>query len=241
MSNPIGWTDQTWNPITGCTKVSEGCLHCYAERMSERLAGRYGYPADHPFRVTLHSDKLVEPVRWRKPRHVFVCSMGDLFHDDVPFDRIMDVWDVMGECSQHTFQVLTKRPERMREFARWMEDVELMRCAHSNVWLGVTAENQARANERIPVLLDTPAAVRFVSVEPMLEPVDIMPWLHSLSRTDTALDWVICGPETGPGARPFDIQWACDLRDQCAEAGVPFWFKGGLLDGVEWHERPDHA
>lgn len=228
MASKIEWTDVTWNPITGCSPVSPGCKNCYAERMAKRLVGRFGYPADDPFRVTLHEDKLDEPLRWRKPRKVFVCSMGDLFHEDVPDEWLAAIWHTMSTSPWHIFLVLTKRPERMYRWVAgriadgttWREG--LTRCPLSNVWLGVSAETQKRADERIPVLLDTPAAKRFVSVEPMLGPVDLR---QVFSKRAPGLDWVICGGETGPGYRPMQYGWAFDLRLQCANANVPFFFK----------------
>ena len=185
MPTKIEWATDTWNPITGCSPISEACQNCYAERMAKRLAGRCGYPKDEPFKVTLHPDKLDQPMRWKKPRMIFVCSMGDLFHEDVPEIEIIRVFAVMADA-QHTYLVLTKRPERMKEVLTSpsiANDVWLMTNTGisedkpiwplPNVWLGVTAENQARADERIPVLLQIPAAKRFVSVEPMLGPVDL--------------------------------------------------------------------
>lgn len=279
----IEWTDYTWNPTTGCTPVSEGCTNCYARRISHRLRGRFGYPADEPFRVTLHPERLREPIGLRKPRRIFVVSMGDLFHEDVPDSFIDQVFAVMALCPEHAFQVLTKRPERMLEYCSYSHrDSEIMaridqlipgsfrqpqgwefipggrgeqglyelgywegplRWPLPNVWLGVTCENQAAADERIPTLLQTPAAVRFVSVEPMLRPVKMdYLWLHpecSAWYTDgmtrgqhplrgvaKGLDWIICGGETGPGARPMHPDWVRSLRDQCQAAGVPFLFKG---------------
>jgi len=250
----IEWAERTWNPITGCTKISAGCKNCYAERMSKRLAGRYGYDKDNPFKVTFHPNRLEEPLRWRKPQMVFVCSMGDLFHEDVPEDWINRVFAVMALCPQHTFLVLTKRPERMKMF---IEDYYAYESpsgdeqgvhTQANVWLGVTAENQEMADKRIPILLQTPAAKRFVSVEPMLGVVDLTQ-THTDSNAITLnaltgipydwdyeqwipeddigskLDWVICGGETGHGARPMHPDWARGLKDQCVNAGVPFFFK----------------
>jgi len=240
----IEWTHRpgtvgvTWNPVTGCTKISEGCAHCYAERMSKRLAGRFGYPADDPFRVTLHPDKLELPRKWKKPRTVFVCSMGDLFHRDVPYDEIAFVFHEMARSPQHTYLVLTKRPDEMLAFwKRYRYDTGIeLEPPPSYIWFGVTCENQQRANERIPLLLQCPAAVRFVSVEPMLGPVDISiaeiefsgghpddPASYEYSAN--VLDWVIVGGETGPGARPMHPGWARDIRDQCQAAGVPYFFK----------------
>lgn len=265
-SSKIEWTDVTWNPITGCSKVSPACDHCYARRMSNRLAGRFGYPGGSrepgadPFAVTFHPDRLDEPLRWRKPRRVFVCSMGDLFHEDVTDDQIHAVFTFMSQrqCWKHTFMLLTKRPERMCQFitARikdgtvWREGVT--RIPLPNVWLGVTAEDQQRADERIPVLLATPAARRFVSAEPLLGPVDLTAWLaarwtteeqpddgmlwpdrkvhpYKSLRVQRGLNWVIVGGENGAGARPMHPKWASDILKECREADVPFFFKGSGL------------
>jgi protein gp37 len=197
--------------------------------MAKRLKGRSGYPADEPFRVTLHEDKLDVPLRWRKPRRIFVVSMGDLFHEDVPRRWQVLVWRRMISCPQHTFMVLTKRPERMREFVR---DSLLFPVFPNrplpNVWLGVTAENQAMAEERVPVLLSIPAAVRFVSCEPCLGPVKLDNPSAPLLR---GLQWVIAGGESGPKRRPSDPEWFRSLRDQCAAAGVPFFLKQMEVDG----------
>ena len=196
MPTKISWTDESWNPVTGCTPVSEGCAHCYAKRMAGRFGGDFST-------VTLHPDRLEIPLRWRKPRMVFVPSMGDLFHEDVDDFFITQVFGVMAQASQHTFQVLTKRPERMRNWVRqqtaWLESIantfgrpgiaEVM----PHIWLGVSVENQARADERYAFLRDTPAAVRFYSIEPLLGPIPKLP-LDGIS-------WVIVGGETGPGAR----------------------------------------
>ena len=246
----IEWTDYSWNPVTGCTPISEGCENCYARRMAQRLRGRFGYSADAPFKVTLHPDRLEEPFRWHKPRKVFVCSMGDLFHEQVPDEYIAKVWEVMSNASQHTFIVLTKRPQRMKEFIErlgwYIHDREGNpteavldkggKYTLKNVWLGVTVENQEQADKRIPILLQIPAVVRFVSVEPMLGPVDIYKYLDiydppTLSNPDgynpdkVLLDWVICGSETGPNRRPANIEWVRRLRDQCVSSGVPFFLK----------------
>ena len=228
MTHKIGWlnrpgtTGATWNPITGCTKCSEGCAHCYAERMSKRLGGRFGYPEDEPFSVTVHEDKLNEPLRWKKPRTVFVCSMGDLFHQDAPEVWIEYVWKIMHLAERHTFLVLTKRPERMLSFVSRFRNAHGDQVIVPNVWLGVTAENQARADERIPLLLQCPAAVRFVSYEPALGPLYCEDYW---GEPGVGLDWIVCGGETGPGGRTMDPYWAREMRDQCYEVGVPFFFK----------------
>ena len=203
----IEWTEYSWNPVSGCTPASEGCQNCYAKRMANRLRGRCGYPQDDPFRVTLHEDRLGEPLRWKQPRRVFVCSMGDLFHEDVKDEWIARIWWVMGQCAGyldpsryrgHTFLILTKRPERMQKWLNgwndretrrqwiesfgevydWMSGPKYWPDVLPNVWLGVTAENQQRADERIPILLQIPAAVRFVSVEPCLSAVNIVQYLQ---------------------------------------------------------------
>lgn len=235
----IEWTDQTWNPVTGCDKVSPGCDHCYAEGIAHRFAGTPQFP--NGFGVTLRPERLGEPLRWRKPRRVFVNSMSDLFHADVPDEFIAKVFGVMAHAEQHTFQVLTKRPGRMRSLLRsdafrelvfksvdvGLPDVMGDAWPIPNVWLGVSAEDQKWADVRIPVLLDTPAAVRFVSAEPLLGPIDMQVWLEDdPEKYDVpALDWVIVGGESGRGARPMHPDWARSLRDQCVEASVPFLFK----------------
>ena len=242
----IEWTDETWNPVTGCTKVSPGCANCYAERMARRLAGRYGYPeAPNHFDVTLHPDKLDQPLRWKKPRMIFVCSMSDLFHEDVPIGYAKSVIVHAGGCKQHTFQFLTKRPKRMLQVTRELCNHWGLEILPLNLWLGVTAENQEQADKRIPILLQIPAAVRFVSVEPMLGAVDLPKYLTCPDCGGSGyisdyrgsgegcgcnagpwLDQVICGGETGPRARPTKIKWIWKLLDQCVDAGVPFFYKG---------------
>ncbi|GAA1436036.1 phage Gp37/Gp68 family protein [Microlunatus lacustris] len=263
----IEWTDATWNPVTGCDKVSPGCDHCYAETIARRFDGTPAYP--NGFKVTLRPERLDQPLRWSRPRRVFVNSMSDLLHADVPDGYIARVWAVMALAPQHTFQVLTKRPGRLRSLlsspAFWHQVSEQGRAHHigdahgwlavgamlsgqplPNVWLGVSAEDQRWADIRIPLLLDTPAAVRFVSAEPLLGPIDftrhtiIKPkppygpgvWLDSLrghtvgpDEMGAQLDWVICGGESGRGARPMHPDWIRSIRDQCAAAGVAFHFK----------------
>ncbi|OHU39529.1 DUF5131 family protein [Mycobacteroides chelonae] len=240
----IEWTDATWNPITGCDKVSPGCDHCYAETFAERWRGTEGHYFANGFDVQLRPDKLALPLRWTKPRKVFVNSMSDLFHDKVPDDYIANVFAVMARATLHTFQVLTKRHGRMRSllssdlFRRrmydylvsidyaWIRDNPLS-WPLPNVWLGVSAEDQKRADLRIPALLDTPATVRFVSAEPLLGPINLHtdPIEAGSPFWGSQLDWVIVGGESGPGARPMHPDWARSLRDQCVAAGVPFLFK----------------
>lgn len=274
MPTKIEWAEEIWNPVTGCSPVSEGCQNCYAKRMANRLRGRYGYPEDKPFKVTSHPDRLDQPLKWKKPRRIFVCSMGDLFHKDVPFSFICDVFARILLETRHTFLILTKRPERMKEF---FDTLLVKKLPLPNVWLGVTAENQDQADLRIPILLEIPAKVRFVSVEPMLTVMDLEKYLmscedcgnqgsipldnkpgNSLGRLcldacikrgePNSLDWVICGAESGYNARPMQINWARNLKDQCEEANVYFFLKqmnvdGKLvkmpeLDGHKWNEYP---
>ena len=244
MSTSIEWTDETWNPLSGCSKVSPGCDHCYAETIAHRFAGTTAYPDG--FTVTLRPERLGQPLRWTRPRMVFVNSMSDLFHDDVPDDYIVDVFAVMAMARRHTFQVLTKRHGRMRSllsdpgFSSELRerigivkypDVPTAAWPLPNVWLGVSTENHQWASIRIPTLLDTPAAVRFISAEPLLGGINLCACTGLDNRAcplhaDHAhLDWVIVGGESGPRARPMHLNWARGLRDQCVAAGVPFLFK----------------
>ena len=226
----IEWTNETWNPVTGCAKVSQGCKNCYAEGVAHRFwAKQYPPVGGRPRRFTdvqCHPDRLDEPLRWRKPRRVFVNSMSDLFHDDVPDEFIGQVFAVMGRAPQHTFQVLTKRPERMRRFCAWT--ARTGNPPLTNVWLGVSVEDQRASDERIPLLLQTPAAVRVLSCEPLLGPLEFSDVtrrsdaVHQLGKP--ALDgigWVIVGGESGPAARPCDVAWVRSIVEQCRAAGGP--------------------
>jgi protein gp37 len=229
----IEWTDKTWNPVTGCTKVSQGCKNCYAERMYERFNGHGSFK-----NVTCHQDRLTQPMKWKKPSMIFVNSMSDLFHEDVPFIFIDAVFSVMSDVDHHIYQVLTKRIERMLEFFKWKSDeFGIPWQPKPNVWLGVSVEDQDAADERIPLLLQVPAAVRFLSCEPLIGPVDFAKVPVGEAGFDYTMNdtihWVICGGESGPGARPMHPDWARSLRDQCASAGVPFFFK-------QWGEYAPH-
>jgi len=240
----IEWAEATWNPVTGCTPISEGCKNCYAERMATRMRGRYGYPEKEPFALTLHPGKLEQPLRWKRPRLIFVVSMGDLFHDDLKVHEIELVLSLTFQAPQHTYLFLTKRPDNMQFM---MERFFKGQPMPENWWLGVTAENQRCADERIPILLQIPAAVRFVSYEPALGPINLRHmdvevaghekwcWIDSLTGKHSdmgrpcpdvpRLDWIIAGGESGPGARPAKPDWFRSVRDQCKAAGVPFLFK----------------
>ena len=242
-SSAIEWTDATWNPVTGCTKVSQGCKNCYAERDWVRLSAnpKSVYYLRKFTDVAVHADRLDQPGRWSKPRRIFVNSMSDLFHEDVPEDFIARVWQRMAWNQQHIFQILTKRPGRMLEwltacgrdavFAGEREEYEESISLHGwplrNVWLGVSVEDQATADERIRLLLQTPAAVRWISAEPLLEYIIVTPYFRSPfeSQSTWALDWVVAGGESGPAARPSRPLWFRALRKQCAEFRVPFFFK----------------
>lgn len=228
----IEWTESTWNPITGCTKISPGCTHCYAERMALRLQamGQPKYVAG--FKLSIHENTLETPLHWKKPRMIFVNSMSDLFHQDVPLEFIQQVFDVMRRAAWHTFQVLTKRSSRLFELDREI-------CWPPNVWMGVSVENQDYTF-RIDHLRQTGALVKFLSLEPLLGS------LPNLNLRN--IDWVIVGGESGPGARPMAQEWVIDVRDQCLAARVPFFFKqwggvrkkraGRLLQDRTWDQMP---
>ena len=209
----IEWTDATWNPVTGCTKISPGCAYCYAESITLRFK-RGGPFLPGKTSIILHHDRLDSPGKWKAPRRIFVNSMSDLFHDEVPFDFIRKVFDQMERYDQHTYQVLTKRPERMLAYLQQSEEL----FWPDNVWVGVSVENQYWADKRIPILANIPAVVRFLSVEPLLKSVDLR---HHLKH----IHWVIVGGESGGRSRPMKAEWAECIRDACVEAGVPFFFK----------------
>lgn len=253
----IEWTDASWNPIRGCSRISEGCRNCYAERVAARFSGpgepyeglaKYVAVTKYAGRefplvvneprwtgeVRLIEEALDVPLRWKKPRRIFVNSMSDLFHEKVPYVWMARIWSVMKLAPQHTFQILTKRPQRMQSYCADIETEVL-----PNVWLGVSVEDQETADERIPLLLQTPAAVRWVSYEPALGPVDFRNLrcntFNAMDGIDyelidggpqpSRLNWIVCGGESGPGARPMHPDWARSVREQCQSAGVPFFFK----------------
>lgn len=257
----ILWTDATWSPVTGCTPKSAGCKNCYAKREVESRWSKnpksvfFGRPFTD---VQVHENQLMAPMKWKEPHRIFVCPRSDLFHESVSFEFIDWVFAVMALCPHHTFQVLTKRPERLLEYAtqhtrhgfmvqaardllstnipmpKWNQ-IQPFQWPLKNIWLGVTAENQATANERIPLLIQTPAAVRWISAEPLIEAVDLRLWLGIDRRSPSSdwerggvnqgIDWVVVGGESGRHARPMQPDWARTLRDQCAAAGVPYLFK----------------
>lgn len=272
-STEIEWTDATWNPLRGCARVSNGCQHCYAETVAHRFGGP-GQPYEGLTRIVngrpawtgevrLVPEMLDQPLRWRRPRRIFVNSMSDLFHESVPDAFISRVFSVMARAQHHTFQILTKRARRMRDVVSRLSELDVLipdrerpfGCdirPRENVWLGVSVENQAAADERIPLLLDTPAEVRWISAEPLLGNIDLtmlayypcpnaadgmlMDWEtgayecctdcdHTGISNEIGIDWVVAGGESGPDARPMHPDWLRSLRDQCADAGVPFFFK----------------
>ncbi len=228
----IEWTESTWNPVTGCSKISPGCKHCYAERMANRLAAMGMHKYRNGFNVTLHPNLISEPLSWKKPRRVFVNSMSDLFHEEVPLSFIKQVFEAMNVSRQHQFQILTKRAERLAEIAQELKWTD-------NIWMGVTVEN-ADYLYRIKCLKQTKAKVKFLSIEPLLGPLGIF--------NLKGLDWIIVGGESGPHARPIQEKWVLDIRNQCLEAGVPFFFKqwggvfkkkaGRVLENKIWDEMP---
>jgi protein gp37 len=228
----IEWTESTWNPVTGCTKVSPGCAHCYAERMALRLQAMGQPNYTNGFQLTLHDHAVELPLRWKKPQMIFVNSMSDLFHERVPDEFIFRLFDVMRQADWHVFQILTKRSARLAE----LED--RLRWA-PNIWMGVSVESE-RYSFRIDDLRRTGARIKFLSIEPLLGPIP------SLDLEN--IDWVIVGGESGPGARPMERSWVVDIRKQCKRARVPFFFKqwggvnkkrsGRLLDGRTWDEMP---
>jgi protein gp37 len=268
----IEWTDRTWNPTRGCSLVSHGCTNCYAMKQAHRFSGQ-GKPYEGLTRlghsgptwtgkVRLVPEALDQPRSWRNPSRVFVNSMSDLFHEGLHDSEIAAVFTAMGLAERHTFQVLTKRPKRMLDWfnAPLVRGAEIVRKASSaaewplpNVWLGVSVEDQATADERIPLLLQTPAAVRFVSYEPALGPVDFAPWVwpqcissqdehdrehdHGFFCVERALDWLIVGGESGPKARPCNVEWARSARNQCVDAGVAFFYKQGGSSNACIHDR----
>jgi len=234
-NSKIEWTESTWNPVTGCTKVSSGCKNCYAERMAYRLQAMGQPHYKNGFKLALHEDALDIPLRWKKPKMIFVNSMSDLFHKDVPFEFIQQVFEVMGNAHWHTFQVLTKRSERLRELSTKLKWAE-------NIWMGVSIENNAN-RKRMDDLAVCNSSVKFLSLEPLLGP------LPNLELTE--LDWVIVGGESGPGARVMKEDWVTDIRNQCVKVDVPFFFKqwggvqkkknGRLLEGFIWNQIPETA
>ncbi len=231
-NSAIEWTEATWNPVTGCHQVSPGCAHCYAKTFAERWRGVAGHPYEHGFDLQIWPHRLEQPLRWSRPRMIFVNSMSDLFHEGIPVAYIERVFDVMGRADHHTFQILTKRHERLAEIAPSL-------MWHPNIWIGVSIENRRFAH-RADCLREVDASVRFISAEPLLGPLDGL---------DLAgIDWLIAGGESGPKHRPVKPEWLRDLRDRCIDEGVAYFFKqwgghrpkagGRELDGRTWDELP---
>jgi protein gp37 len=232
QASSIEWTEATWNPVTGCNQVSPGCAHCYAKTFAERWRGVPGHPYEQGFDLRLWPERLETPLRWRKPRTIFVNSMSDLFHEAIPHDFLLAVFDTMRLAHWHTFQILTKREQGLSAIAHELD-------WPANVWMGVSIENRRFVN-RADKLRAVPASVRFISAEPLLGPLDELDL--------TGIDWLIAGGESGPGHRRVDPAWIRALRDQCTHNGVAFFFKqwggvrpksnGRLLDGQLWDQRP---
>ncbi len=236
-STAIEWTDATWNPVTGCTKISAGCDNCYAERFAERFRGVPGHPFERGFDLMLRPERLLQPLGWKAPKMIFVNSMSDLFHKDVPFSFVDSVFDTMEQADWHTFQILTKRSSRMRDYvnSRYRDG------APPHVWLGTSVEDGTKKS-RIRHMQQMNASIRFLSIEPLIGP---------MGRMDLqGIDWVIVGGESGPRARPMNSDWVREVRDQCNREGVAFFFKqwggtrpksgGRTLDGEEWNELPSN-
>jgi protein gp37 len=232
MKSSIEWTESTWNPLTGCTKISPGCKHCYAERMARRLQAMGQANYINGFTLTLHEEALELPLRWKKPQTIFVNSMSDMFHASVPPVFIFKAFDVMRRAHWHRFQILTKRADRLASLSGQLPWAD-------NIWMGVSVEDESYGY-RIDRLRDTGAAIKFLSLEPLLGPLDNL-------RLD-GIDWVIVGGESGPGARAMKAEWVLSIRDQCVKAGVPFFFKqwggvwkkkfGRTLEGQTWDQMP---
>jgi protein gp37 len=240
LDSTIEWTDATWNPVRGCTKISDGCKHCYAETFAERFRGVKGHPYQQGFDLRLVPEKLAEPLRWRNPKMIFVNSMSDLFHESVPEEYVVAVTKVMVEAKWHTYQVLTKRSDRLQEL---LNSSLRFAANQKHIWWGVSVENRKYGLPRIENLQNAHAAVKFLSVEPLLE---------DLGAFDLkGIDWVIVGGESGHGARPMKKEWVVSVRDQCKREGVPFFFKqwGGVrkkaagrrLDGKTYDEFPERV
>jgi protein gp37 len=270
-NSKIEWTDASWNPVTGCTKVSPGCDHCYAETFAERWRGTPGHHFERGFDVTLRPERLTQPLHWKRPRRIFVNSMSDLFHEAVPDEYIVAVFGIMAQAPQHTFQVLTKRHGRMRSLlgGEMFRRRFMFRWPLPNVWLGVSVEDQHWADIRIPALLDTPAAVRFISAEPLLGPLNLVQYLPTAVGAfcethwswmcggdvrggkcrQERLSWIIAGGESGPGARPMELDWVRALVWHCRTTRVPLFVKqlgttlgrevGAGPKGGDWDAWPE--
>jgi protein gp37 len=218
QTTKIEWTDKSWNPVTGCTKISQGCKNCYAERLYERFNGQGSFK-----KITCHPERLMQPLKWKKPCKIFVNSMSDLFHEDVPFEFIQKCFSIMTcYAHRHTYQILTKRPQRMLDFIKWLKQrIPGWKYFSNNIWIGVSVENQDMANERIPLLVQVPASVKFLSCEPLLGFI----FFRAVSESMKDIQWVIVGGESGPGARPMHPDWAFEIKQACVILNTPFFFK----------------
>lgn len=253
MGTKIEWTDESWNPVVGCTKVSEGCQNCYAERMAHRLKsmgnnnpqylGKTDAYGNWTGKIECCDWLLDKPLHWRRPRRIFVCSMGDLFHPAVPFEFVCKVFETTWQAPQHTYLILTKRPKRIIAYKEWgrKQESHLIheRQPRPKQWLGISVENQKRAEERIPILLQIPAAKRFVSCEPLLGPINLLDLGGIMAMGGiygTHLDWVIIGCESGPKRRPCDLDWIRSIVNQCKAANVPVFVKQLSINGKVSHD-----
>ena len=238
----IAWTDKTWNPVTGCTKVSEGCRNCYAEEIAKKRAGTKGFP--NGFDLTIRQERINNPIGWKTPKIIFVNSMSDLFHTDIPLDYLSEIWYIMAAAANwHVYQILTKRPDEMA-----------YRIAHlrlnmtPNIWLGTSVEDQRSADKRIPHLMSIPRANKFLSCEPLIGEIDLSRWIPGNSDRPDGIKWVIDGGESGQRRRWAQPKWFKRIRDLCIQSEIPYFHKQGnsvrpgadvLLDGVEWKQQPE--
>lgn len=242
MNNNGQWWTRSWNPISGCTPISAGCRNCWARRTANRLQ-KMGIPKyQNGFAVTFHPEVLEDPRRWTRPQRIFCCDMADIFHADVQNEWLEQIWDMIFDTPHHQYFILTKRPERIMPFKAWMEKSRYRNIVYDNIWLGTSVEDQRTAKQRIPELMNEDGLKKFLSIEPLLGPVDLRALFDFYAHR---LGWVIAGAETGPGARPMNLDWARAIRDECRPIEIPFFLKAvdarhnRILDGRTWDERPE--